>query len=204
MSLDMGGSLLELSKLLGGAGIDGDDDSELDSGPVGTMHNPGQIGPPKTAGVEPTTAQKKLQKAKAKAQNASDTKDIWDAEDVAVEDHGAEDDPRPEPEYTTMYKQEVSNEDMFLQMSGRDPSSHWCEDMVVKIQLPGHKMSDCELEVTDNFLDLRTSTHRLGLPLPHPCDSKNGSAKFDSDKCILTVTLRMMREMDFLRSGAMM
>jgi len=199
MALDMGGSLAELSKMLSGADVTGDD-SELDSTPVsGGMMNPGQIGPPKSAGVEPTTAQKQLAKSKSNA--ASTTKDIWDDDEVAIEDHGTEDDPRPEPEYTTMYKQEVSNEDMFLQMSGRDPSSHWCEDMLVKIQLPGHKMSDCELEVTDNYLDLRTSTLRLGLPLPHPCDSKNGSAKFDTDKCVLTVTLRMMREMDFLRTG---
>lgn len=191
---------MELSKMLGGSNADNEED-EIDSSPIGPAGgmNPGQIGPPKTAGVEKTTAQKKLQKQKA----AADSKDIWDADEVDVEDHGVEDDPRPEPEYTTAYKQEVSNEDMYLQMSGKDASSHWCEDMVIKIKLPNHKMADCELEVTDNYVDLRTPTHRLGLHLPHPCDSKNGSAKFDKEKELLTITLRMMREMDFLRTGAM-
>jgi len=88
---------------------------------------------------------------------------------------------------------------MFLGMSGRDPSSHWCEDMIVRISLPGHKMADCELDVTESFLDLRTPSHRLGLHLPHPCDPQAGSAKFDSRKAELSVTLRMTREMDFLR-----
>ena len=64
-----------------------------------------------------------------------------------------------------------------------------------------HKMADCELDVTDKFLDLRTTTHRLGLHLPYPCDSKNGSAKFVNEKQELQVTLRMMREMDWTRDG---
>jgi hypothetical protein len=32
----------------------------------------------------------------------------------------------------------------YLGMSGRDPSSHWCEDMVIKIELPDHKMAGFE------------------------------------------------------------
>lgn len=99
-----------------------------------------------------------------------------------------------------MYKQAVSPEDMFLGMSGRDPSTHWCDDMIVRVRLPGEKLADCDLEVTENFLDLRTPKFRLGLHLPHPCDPDAGNAKFDSAKSELTVTLKMNRELDFLKS----
>ena len=39
---------------------------------------------------------------------------------------------------------------------------------------------------------------KLGLHLPHPVDSKNGKAQWDKSKNLLTVTLRMLREYDFL------
>lgn len=61
-------------------------------------------------------------------------------------------------------------------------------------------MSDCELDVTDTFLDLRTPKYRLAMTLQHPVDSANGSAKFDKSKQQLSVTLRMKRDMDFLKA----
>lgn len=100
-----------------------------------------------------------------------------------------------------LYKQAVSSEDMYLGMSGRDPSTHWCDDMVVRVKLPDHKLADCDLDVTASFLDLRTPTFRLGLHLQHPCDPDAGNAKFDGAKGTLTVTLKMKRELDFLKFG---
>jgi hypothetical protein len=124
-----------------------------------------------------------------------------------------------------VYKQAVTPEDMFLGMSGRDPSTHCCEDLVVrgvataagccpqlnqhnpweppwqvKIKLPGTKMAQVNLDVTDKVLDLRAPAFRLHLPLPHSVDSKNGVAKWDAAKETLIVTLRMVREFDFLRA----
>ena len=61
-------------------------------------------------------------------------------------------------------------------------------------------MAQVNLDVTDRQLDLRSPKFRLHLALPHPCDSKNGTAKWDSSKELLTVTLRMVREYDFLRA----
>lgn len=192
--MDIGSQLIGLSNLLGGAVEEDHGDDDIDTNPMASM-TPGSIGP--------ATKQKRIagKKKKPAAELKASAKDIWDVEEVNVEDHGAEDDPRPQPEYDILYKQAVSSEDMYLGMSGRDASSHWCEDMIVKIKLPGHKMADCELDVTDKFLDLRTTTHRLGLHLPYPCDSKNGSAKFVNEKQELQVTLRMMREMDWTRDG---
>jgi hypothetical protein len=88
---------------------------------------------------------------------------------------------------------------MFLGMSGRDPSSGSCEDLVVKIKLPNTSGKDIDLDVLPTFLDLRTPVYRLGLHLPHPVDDKAGTAKWDPAAHTLSVTLRMVREYDFLR-----
>lgn len=61
-------------------------------------------------------------------------------------------------------------------------------------------MKDVTLDVTDKLVDLRAPKFRLHLPLPHPCDSKNGSAKWDGARETLVITLRMTREYDFLRA----
>lgn len=39
---------------------------------------------------------------------------------------------------------------------------------------------------------------KLGVHLPHPVDSKNGKAQWDKDRELLTVTVRLVREYDFL------
>ena len=39
---------------------------------------------------------------------------------------------------------------------------------------------------------------KLGLHLPNPVDSKNGRAQWDKSKQLLTVTVRLVREYDFV------
>ena len=39
---------------------------------------------------------------------------------------------------------------------------------------------------------------KLGVHLPHPVDSKNGKAQWDKDRELLTVTVQLVREYDFL------
>jgi len=97
-----------------------------------------------------------------------------------------------------VFKQAVTSEDMYLQVRGRNPSSSSCEDLVVKIKLPDTEYSDVNLDVSDTFLDCRTPKYKLGLFLPHPVDSKNGKAQWDKSKGLLTVTVRLVREYDFL------
>eukprot|EP00050_Salpingoeca_kvevrii_P013906 m.31591 g.31591 ORF g.31591 m.31591 type:complete len:196 (+) comp5381_c0_seq1:98-685(+) len=139
-------------------------------------------------------------RSKSDTPAATKSKDIWDDDEIPDAGADAAEDPRPQPEYTIKYKQAITSEDMYLGMSGRDPSSASCEDLVVAIVFPGiRSASEIQLDVTDKFLDARTTSHRLGLHLPHPVDAKNGNAKWDKDKSMLTVTLRMRREYDFLR-----
>ena len=195
--MDLGSSLVALSQLLGGSTEyerEGVRDDELDSGvPQVTRMTPGQIGPPQKQ--KPSSSSETA----AKQQVKPPSKDIWDANEVAVSGTGAEDDPRMRPEYEILYKQAVSAEDMFIGLSGRDPSTSSCEDLVVRITLPNTTMSQVELDITSTFLDLRSPSYRLGLHLPHPVDDKNGTAKWHADKSLLVVTLPMRREYDFLR-----
>eukprot|EP00042_Codosiga_hollandica_P030729 m.179982 g.179982 ORF g.179982 m.179982 type:complete len:191 (-) comp53435_c0_seq3:117-689(-) len=190
--MDMTSTLLGLSKLLGGSTEQTSNELDYDeydgqATPAAAKMTPAQIGPPakRPAPVE---------------QKKKESKDIWDADEVPVSGYGAEEDPRLRPQYEIVYKQAVSAEDMFIGLSGRDPSTASCEDMVVIVSLPDTRKTDLELDMTPTFLDLRTPKYRLGLHLPHPVDDENGSAKFDVGTGKLRVTLPLRREYDFLRA----
>ncbi|XP_063793058.1 dynein axonemal assembly factor 6 [Pseudophryne corroboree] len=145
---------------------------------------PGDIGPLKKQEQEFST---------------STHKEIWNALEVP---EGSEFDdsldPREQPEYEILFKQQVGSEDIFLGMSRKDPSTACCEYMVVRIQLPNTKSTDVSLDIRKKFLDLRTPKFKLGLHLPHPVNEKNGKAKFMVDREILEVTLAMVRDLDFI------
>ncbi len=177
------------------------DHSTTSSSATAAVTTPAQIGGPskrKTSSAV-ATATKNTTKNDS---NSSSNKDIWEEGEEATQgSFGAEDDPRPAPEYDIVYKQAVSAEDMYLGMSGRNPTTASCEDMVVHVLLPNTKYAEVELDVTDTFLDIRTPRNRLGLYLPHKVDSKNGTAKWDGSKARLSITLRMTRDYDFLRDG---
>uniref|UniRef100_A0A665XDU0 PIH1 domain containing 3 n=1 Tax=Echeneis naucrates TaxID=173247 RepID=A0A665XDU0_ECHNA len=127
------------------------------------------------------------------------SKDIWSEEEVA-EGSQYDDlaDPRPQPEYDIILKQRVGTEDLFLGLSGKDPSSMCCESMLVKIKLPDTKATEVVLDVKEKFLDLRTPKYKLGLHLPHPIHSQEGKAQFFSEREELEVTLLLKRSMDFI------
>lgn len=179
-------SLHALSSMLNPKEDSSDDEDKPDTH-LPSM-TPGSIGPPKKSETKATPYSKK-----------SDSKDIWDEDEVpettSFEDT---DDGRPQPEYDITYKQSVSSEDMFLGTTGKNPSSACCEYLVVKITLPDTKMQDVDLQVKEHILDCRTSKFKLVLPLPHPVNPDGGSAKWDGQKHILAVTLAMKREYDFL------
>ena len=54
------------------------------------------------------------------------------------------------------------------------------------------------VDLTDKHLSVRSPKYKLGLHLPHPCDSKNGKAQWISDKEVLKITVKMKREYDFM------
>ncbi|CAF0826281.1 unnamed protein product [Rotaria sordida] len=126
------------------------------------------------------------------------SKDIWQIDEVPDNNIQIQDqvDKRPQPEYEMHYKQRITTEDVFLQMGNKNPSSASCEDLMVNIQLPNTKLSDIILDIKKSFLDCRCPKYRLALSLPHPVDPDNSQAKWDKDKCLLQVTLKLVREYD--------
>ena len=73
-------------------------------------------------------------------------------------EYDTSDDPRLQPDYEIIFKQKVTTEEMFLQMGNKTPATSSCEDMVVKIKLPGvEKLANIDLNLYEKFLDCRTT-----------------------------------------------
>jgi hypothetical protein len=90
---------------------------------------------------------KKAEEAKVakekEAKRANDTK-IWD--DAPIQDK-AKAEGRPEPKYEVLPLQHVGTEDVFLGLSGKDPSSVHCDGISVKINLPGTATKEINVDL---------------------------------------------------------
>jgi len=129
-----------------------------------------------------------------------DTKTIWNMEEIPSEDDvgSIPQDDRPCPRYEYSYKQEVGTEDTFLGMTNKTPLSAHCSHLIVKIHFPNTTMKDIDLDVTKNRIKAETKSLRLFTYLPVEVDSDKGSAKFDTKKSLLIVTLPIIHEFDML------
>lgn len=107
---------------------------------------------------------------------------------------------RKRPEYKILYKQAVTTEDIYLQMGNKNAATMSCEDMVIQIELPAEivGIEEMDLSVTKTDIDLKTSIYRLRLPLTHTINPDKGKASYNSETKILTLTLRMDREFDYV------
>ena len=83
----------------------------------------------------------------------------------------------------------MGTEDVFLGLSDRDPSSNHCDSLLVKIWLPGTKLSQVELDIKQQQICVQSPNFVLKHFLPYPVDKERGKAQFDSDKGILNVTV---------------
>ena len=66
------------------------------------------------------------------------------------------DDGRQRPAYEILHGQHVGTEDVYLGMSEKTPSSLHCDRMVVKVRLPGERLADIDLDVTEQKVTLRS------------------------------------------------
>jgi len=143
---------------------------------------PGHIGPSKTR--EDDTDKK------------NDSKEIWEEEEVPdkIDLIGNEDTTKKRPHFDILYKQNVTSEDMYLGMSGKNVSSHSCNYLTVRIDLPGAKAKELNVDVTGTKLVVQSEKYKLVLSLPHRVRDKDGKAKWDSDKSKLSITLPIIRD----------
>ena len=133
----------------------------------------------------------------APEKKSKDPKDIWDIDEVPPEEAIlAEDfqDSRPRPQYDIFFKQDVYSQDVFLGLGEKTPSSTDCTHMTIKVHFPGHTMKDLDLDVTKHKLRAESKTLLLSIFLPLPVNSEQGSAKWDSKKEKLIVTLPIMKD----------
>ena len=84
-------------------------------------------------------------KGEAKAKRADETR-IWDQIPTI---NKAKAEGRPEPKFEVLPLQHIGTEDVFLGLSGKDPSTVHCDKLSVIVNLPGHKTSEvnCDLGV---------------------------------------------------------
>merc|ERR1711988_1886197 len=154
-------------------------------------YSPADIGPPKAAAKPAAKAQK-------------DPNAIWDEDSSEVPVSGLlddSDDGRKRPEYEFIYKQLVSSEDVYLGMDPtREPSLASADCLLVRVQLPGTKLADIQLDVKRQYLSVQAPDFKLATHLPQPVDDEKGNAKWDSDKCTLSVTLPIIRDWDEITS----
>ena len=133
---------------------------------------------------------------------------IWDDKDFSREGgrlalaggvKAAEVDGRPEPKYDVLYRQNVGTEDMYLGLSQKHGGSDYCEEITVKIHLPGTQMKDVTLDVLPTKLHLQAPKFKLSLALPYPVKEDSGSAKFDKKTETLHVVLEVNAKVQYIK-----
>ena len=72
--------------------------------------------------------------------------------------------------------------------------AHRAVQAAVRQHLDALLLSLLHLHWSQDGVSVRDLPSILPLPLPYPCDPKNGNAKFDSKKCVLSVTLPIIRD----------
>lgn len=83
---------------------------------------------------------------------------------------------------------------MYLGLGEKDPGSRQCEEMVVKVDLPGvESAADIDLDVKKHTILILTPKHKLSTFLPRPVQEDKGKAQWVSAKQQLRVVLPLVR-----------
>jgi hypothetical protein len=73
-------------------------------------------------------------------------------------------------------KQRVGTEDVYLGMSGMDPSSTKCQEMLLKVYLPNTKFKEVSLDVTKTAMVVQSPQFYLHHQFAWPVRDKDGKA----------------------------
>nr|KAG5711879.1 hypothetical protein BaRGS_026320 [Batillaria attramentaria] len=140
---------------------------------------------------------------KTSAERAKERDDAYDRQQQKKEENDAKQKSKLEPskggdgtvpKYSITHRSEV---DMQEYRNARDakPSTR-PKELVIKIELPLlNSAAQANLDIFERKLLLESKTpamYKLDLPLPFPVDESEGSAKFDKQKRVLTVTLPVL------------
>jgi hypothetical protein len=118
--------------------------------------------------------------------------DIWKDEELREEN--IKEDGRPKPQFEILYKQSVTTEDLYLGLSGKSNSSLSCEHLLMKIWLPNTHLKEIGLELKEQSVHLQTPNYLLNHILPYSIEKDKSDAKWDKDKGLLQVTLKVLKK----------
>jgi HSP20 family molecular chaperone IbpA len=91
----------------------------------------------------------------------------------------------------------VGTEDVFLGLSGSDPSSNCCQEVTYRIELPGAATKDIQIDLNEKQMVVQTKDFYLCQYFQYQTDPKKAKAKFISDKYVLELILPILRNDDF-------
>lgn len=160
------------------------------------MLNPGNL---MSGSGEKKEIAKPYAKIEAKVNNripATRNTEIWTEDDFKEEN--IKEDERPKPKFEILYKQSVNTEDIYLGMSGKNNSSLSCDHLLVKIWLPNTHLKEIGLELKEQSIHLQSPNYLLNHILPYNVDKDNSQAKWDKEKGLLFITLKIIKP-DFVQ-----
>lgn len=138
-----------LSKLLGGNNENEEQNQSIYYNSTGSVLNQGLFGTKQKEIAHPNykiELEVNRERNLTKPQN-----EIWKEEDLNEE---IIEDDRLKPEFDILYKQDVGTEDVYLGMSGKDPSSNCCDQLSLKIKLPKTSLKEISFEVKEKSVHL--------------------------------------------------
>jgi len=145
----------------------------------------------KAANPEKAAAEEAKKEAEsAKEKRKKDTA-IWDEKEVSSVDWKAKAEGRKEPEYEILYKQSVGTEDIYLGLSGKNPSSVHCDAFSMRIKLPDAKIKEISVDLKEQAVIIQSPTYFLYHVMQYPLVKDKAKAKWDSDKFVLELSVSL-------------
>ncbi|GFR08763.1 hypothetical protein TNCT_147901 [Trichonephila clavata] len=160
-----------------------DSDDELDYEITKTPYSQQKI-----KNTESTNEQNKVQENSFYTK-LEKSKDIWCYDEVLDEDYD-EAQNKDKPPYEMIYQQNVTPDDIYLQLNGKGPGSISCECLLIKIKLDDTSSSDeINLKISEDSLICKTKKYYLDLCFPKHVDLEKCTAKWNQLNKVLEVKL---------------
>ena len=92
----------------------------------------------------------------------------------------------------TFFKQNVGPEDVFFGASDIDPSSVKCQELLLKVKLPGTFLAEIVTDIEGDKFWLQTPIYSLIYYIPYQIEKKNVKVKWVKDLEELHVIMKMV------------
>ncbi|CAE7691816.1 Dnaaf6 [Symbiodinium microadriaticum] len=183
-SLDPGVTAEQMHSLMDLLGVAKEEEQDENS-------KPPSVNPAARTGGKPSQAPPNM-KVAVREPKKKDKQAIWLPEEfkaasgVVVKNDG---DDRAIPRYEVLPRQRLQASDAYLNLQDMDPSSDRCQELLIKIWLPGTQLKDISLDVLEDRILLQAPKHQLNLALPHRVRKDSGNAKWDKLAGMLSVVV---------------